>query len=92
VGEATTVPRGRSRGGRFEDLYMAYGAEALRLAYLMTGDRILAEDVAQEAFVRLLKRFNDETFGATISSPPPASPASSAGFLGRSRALLSAIR
>ena len=38
---------------------MAHGAEALRLAYLMTGDRALAEDVAQEAFVRLLKRFND---------------------------------
>jgi RNA polymerase sigma-70 factor (sigma-E family) len=51
--------RGRSRGGRFEDLYLAHGPEALRVAYLMTGDKALAEDVAQEAFVRLLKRFRD---------------------------------
>jgi RNA polymerase sigma-70 factor (sigma-E family) len=47
------------RGGRFEDLYLAHGAEALRLAYLMTGDSALAEDVAQEAFVRMLKRFQN---------------------------------
>lgn len=60
LGETTISRRGRSlRGGRFEDLYKAHGAEALRLAYLMTGDRVLAEDVVQEAFVRLLKRFND---------------------------------
>jgi RNA polymerase sigma factor (sigma-70 family) len=50
---------GSLRGARFEDLYAAHGAEALRLAYLMTGDRVLAEDVAQEAFVRLLKGFHN---------------------------------
>lgn len=59
LGETSTDRRGKSLGGRFEDLYVAHGAEALRLAYLMTGDRVLAEDVAQEAFVRLLKRFHD---------------------------------
>jgi RNA polymerase sigma-70 factor (sigma-E family) len=59
VGETTINSRGRSRGARFEDLYRAHGTEALRLAYLMTGDRVLAEDVTQEAFVRLLKRFHD---------------------------------
>ena len=80
LAEARTAPRGRSNGGRFEDLYLAHGAEALRLAHFMTGDRALAEDVAQEAFVRLLKRFNDETFAATFSSPSPASPTSPAGF------------
>ena len=52
----TTIDR---RGGRFEELYSAHGAEALRLAYLMTRDKALAEDVAQEAFVRLLGRFHD---------------------------------
>lgn len=51
--------RGASRGASFEDLYAAHGAEALRLAYLMTGDRVLSEDVAQEAFVRLLKGFHN---------------------------------
>jgi RNA polymerase sigma factor (sigma-70 family) len=55
---------GRRRGGslrsaRFEDLYAAHGPEALRLAYLITGDSVLAEDVAQEAFVRLLKGFHN---------------------------------
>ena len=60
LGETKIGRRGRSlRVGKFEDLYMAHGAEALRLAYLTTGDRVLAEDVAQEAFVRLLKRFGD---------------------------------
>ena len=59
LGEMSTDRRAKSLGGRFEDLYAAHGAEALRLAYLMTGDRVLAEDVAQEAFVRLLKRFGD---------------------------------
>ena len=58
--ETTTERRGGSlRAGKFEDLYAAHGAEALRLAYLMTGDRALAEDVAQEAFVRLLKGFHN---------------------------------
>ena len=50
---------GSLRSARFEDLYAAHGAEALRLAYLMTGDKALAEDVAQEAFVRLLKNFQN---------------------------------
>jgi RNA polymerase sigma factor (sigma-70 family) len=46
------------RSGRFEELYAAHGAEALQLAYLVTRDRNLAEDMAQEAFVRLLGRFH----------------------------------
>ena len=50
---------GSLRSARFEDLYAAHGPEALRVAYLMTGDRVVAEDVAQEAFVRLLKSFHN---------------------------------
>jgi RNA polymerase sigma-70 factor (sigma-E family) len=46
-------------GGRMEDLYRAHAADALRLAYLMTGDRSLAEDLAQDAFVRVFGRFHD---------------------------------
>jgi RNA polymerase sigma-70 factor (sigma-E family) len=33
--------------------------DALRVAYLLTGDRALAEDLMQEAFVRVLGRFRD---------------------------------
>ncbi|HEX2295433.1 MAG TPA: SigE family RNA polymerase sigma factor [Actinomycetota bacterium] len=45
--------------GRFEELYAVHGRDAVRVAYLLTGDRAEAEDIAQEAFVRLLGRFGD---------------------------------
>ena len=41
-------------------LYAAYAPEAARLAFLLTGDKELAEDIAQEAFVRILGRFGDK--------------------------------
>jgi RNA polymerase sigma-70 factor (sigma-E family) len=40
-------------------LYRAHAAEALRLGYLLTGDRSLAEDLVQDAFVKVLGRFHD---------------------------------
>jgi RNA polymerase sigma-70 factor (sigma-E family) len=46
-------------GGRMEELYRAHAGDALRLAYLMTGDRSLAEDLAQDAFVKVFGRFHD---------------------------------
>lgn len=62
--------RGTPLSTRFDDLYAAHGGEALRLAYLLTGDKALAEDLAQEAFVRLLKSFhnlrNPESFRAYL--------------------------
>jgi RNA polymerase sigma-70 factor (sigma-E family) len=42
--------------GRLEVLYLRYGPDALRLAYLLTGDRELSQDIAQEAFVRVGRR------------------------------------
>jgi RNA polymerase sigma factor (sigma-70 family) len=36
------------------ELYRDHGARAMRLAYLLTGDLALAEDLVQDAFVRLL--------------------------------------
>ena len=39
-----------------DDLYREHGQAALRLAYLMTGDRARAEDLVQDAFVRVLAR------------------------------------
>ena len=46
----------RLEGGRLEELYRRHALEAGRLAYLLTGDRALAEDLVQEAFVRLSGR------------------------------------
>src|SRR5947208_10105937 len=43
-------------GGRLAELYVRHSAEATRLAYMLTGDRQLAEDLVQDAFVRLAGR------------------------------------
>jgi RNA polymerase sigma-70 factor (sigma-E family) len=48
-----------SEAGRLGELYRRHAADAARLAYLVTGDRALAEDLVQEAFVRLYGRFRD---------------------------------
>lgn len=45
--------------GRLESLYRAHAADALRLAYLITGDHALAEDLTQDAFVKVFGRFHD---------------------------------
>ena len=45
--------------GRLAELYRRYSGEAIRLAYLLTGDRALAEDLVQDAFVKLAGRFAD---------------------------------
>jgi RNA polymerase sigma-70 factor (sigma-E family) len=39
-----------------EELYRVHAPEARRLAYLLTGDRELAEDVTQDAFIRVVGR------------------------------------
>jgi RNA polymerase sigma-70 factor (sigma-E family) len=45
-----------AEGGRLAELYAHHAAEAIRLAYLLTGDRLLAEDLVQDAFVKLAGR------------------------------------
>jgi RNA polymerase sigma-70 factor (sigma-E family) len=59
-----------SEGGRLGELYEAHAGDAVRLAYLLTGDRALAEDLVHEAFVRLFGRFRDlrnpDAFGAYL--------------------------
>jgi Tol biopolymer transport system component len=42
--------------GSLGDLYLRHAPEGIRLAFLMTGDRALAEDLVQEAFARLIGR------------------------------------
>jgi RNA polymerase sigma-70 factor (sigma-E family) len=52
VEERTPSPRG------LEDLYVRNAPAALRLAYFLTGDRGSAEDLVQEAFVRVAGKFS----------------------------------
>jgi RNA polymerase sigma-70 factor (sigma-E family) len=42
--------------GMLSELYVAYASDSIRLAFLLTGDRALAEDLVQDAFVRLVGR------------------------------------
>ncbi len=61
---------GRSGERDLGDLYRRHVPGAVRLAYLMTGDPMLAEDLAQDAFVRLTGRFahlrNPDAFPAYL--------------------------
>ena len=43
-------------GGSLADLYVAHAPDGIRLAFLLTGDRALAEDLVQDAFARLVGR------------------------------------
>jgi RNA polymerase sigma-70 factor (sigma-E family) len=56
--------------GRLGELYLRHAPAARSLAYLLTGDRHLAEDLVQEAFVRLTGRFrhlrNPDAFGSYL--------------------------
>jgi len=47
----------RAPGGGLAELYERHAGAAIGLAYLLTGDRYLAEDLVQEAFVRVAGRF-----------------------------------
>ena len=46
----------RIEGKLLGELYVRHAPDALRLAYLLTGDRSLAEDLVQDAFVRMAGR------------------------------------
>jgi RNA polymerase sigma-70 factor (sigma-E family) len=56
--EVETMFSGAS-AGHLGELYQRHLLNALRLAYLVTGDRALAEDLVQEAFLRVFGRFGD---------------------------------
>jgi RNA polymerase sigma-70 factor (sigma-E family) len=47
------------RRGRAADLYQQHAADAVQLAYLLTGNEHVAEDLVQDAFVRLFGKFQD---------------------------------
>lgn len=54
---ADAAPGTRVAAGRLEDLYVRHAPAALRLAFFLTGDRELAQDLVQDAFVRITGRF-----------------------------------
>lgn len=58
------------RQARLEELYLRNAPSALTTAYFLTGDRDLAEDLVQEAFVRVAGRFghlrNPDAFPAYL--------------------------
>src|SRR3989442_8050210 len=58
------------QGGRLGELYVRHADDAVRLAYLLTGDRALAEDVVQDAFVRLAGRLVHLRDGRLPHVPP----------------------
>ena len=64
-------PRDRGRARGLEELYRSHAQDAVRLAYLITGDHGLAEDLAHDAFVRLAGRLahlrDPDAFGAYLN-------------------------
>jgi RNA polymerase sigma-70 factor (sigma-E family) len=67
-----TITREAGIGGRsLEHLYQEHGPRALRVAFLMTGDERLAEDLVQDAFVRIAGSFrhlrSTDAFGAYLN-------------------------
>jgi RNA polymerase sigma-70 factor (sigma-E family) len=55
VGIEVAVERDRPKG--LDELYATHIDDAVRLAYLIVGDEYQAQDIAQEAFVKLAGRF-----------------------------------
>lgn len=55
---------------RLSELYARHAPDAFRLAYLVTGERALAEDLMQEAFIRVAGRLGHlrkpDAFGAYL--------------------------
>jgi RNA polymerase sigma-70 factor (sigma-E family) len=60
IGEVkSTAMVGPRTGSKVADLYATCAPDAVRTAFLLTGDKDLAEDLVQEAFVKILGRFGD---------------------------------
>jgi RNA polymerase sigma-70 factor (sigma-E family) len=66
----TMAEQGTRDRDRLADLYSSHAPEGIRLAFLLTGDWALAEDLVQEAFARLVGRLrhmrDPAAFGAYL--------------------------
>jgi RNA polymerase sigma-70 factor (sigma-E family) len=76
------------RGREVTVLYEAYALSLTRLAYVMLGDRPAAEDVVQEAFLGLYKRWNQLRDTASAPGYLRASVVNGCRMVLRSRARL----
>jgi len=54
--ESEPLKRTAARGTDLSELFADHATRAIRLAFLLTGDRISAEDLVQEAFVRVIAK------------------------------------
>jgi RNA polymerase sigma-70 factor (sigma-E family) len=62
-------PGAVTKADRLAELYRAESARVVNLAYALTGDRALAEDLMQEAFLKVgsrLRRVAPDDFGAYL--------------------------
>ena len=57
MGSATVAEERRGKQGGLAEIYERNAPGAVRLAYLITSDPDLAQDIAQEAFARVVGRF-----------------------------------
>jgi RNA polymerase sigma-70 factor (sigma-E family) len=57
VADVRARPEAAGENAGLAELYVAHAQGAMRLAYMLTGQRDLAEDLVQDAFVRLAGRF-----------------------------------
>lgn len=55
---ATMEPLEATHRSRLAETYVRYTPDGIRLAYLLTGDRALAEDLVHEAFLRFVGRLH----------------------------------
>ena len=55
---ATMEPPEATHRSRLAETYVRYAPDGIRLAYLLTGDRALAEDLVHEAFLRFVGRLH----------------------------------
>ena len=62
VEQLTVLEEGRwsrVRGADISELYRTHAPAAIRLAYVLVGDQEAAQDIVQDAFVRVFGRFGD---------------------------------
>jgi RNA polymerase sigma factor (sigma-70 family) len=68
--EAVAISSHPSGADRLARVYQEHATDAIRLAYLLVGDREQAEDLVHDAFTRIIRRFqhrrHPDDFGAYL--------------------------